>query len=134
MNGMILLAVAIYALAGLLFWLHKKWKATAIKVPGTVTSVREGWRQTSDSDNNTTTEKIFYPTVKYEGEGRSFEHAFGETSATTKPYTVGQQVDIFFQPGSPDKPLLGSMSMKLAFAWIFLIVGTVVLVMAFVKK
>jgi hypothetical protein len=128
-------AVALYVVAALLLWLHKKWKATAIKVAGTVTSVREGWRQTTDSDNNTTTEKVYYPTVKYEGEGRSFEHAFGETSATTKPYTVGQEVEIYFQPGSPDKPLLGAISMKLAFGWVFLIVATVILALAlFVKK
>ncbi len=132
--SMLVLALVIYAIAALLFWLHKKWKATAIKVTGTVTNVREGWRQTTDSDNNTTTEKVFYPTVKYEGEGRSFEHAFGETTATTKPYTVGQSVEIYFQPGSPDKPLLGSMSMKLAFAFIIAVVGTVCLVMAFIKK
>src|SRR4051812_36356510 len=113
---MLLLALGIYALAFLLFRMHRQWKSTAIKVTGTVTSVRESFRQDPSDDNRT--EKTYVPTVKYEGEGRVIEHAFGETSASTTPFKIGQEVEIYFQPGSPDKPLLGSVSMKLAFAWV----------------
>lgn len=131
--GMIVISAGLYAGAAVLFTLHKKWKATAVKVTGTVSQVREGLRR-DNSDDNSSLEKVYYPTVKYEAEGRSFEHVFGETNATTKPYTVGQQVEIYFQPGSPDKPLLGAIGMKLALAWICLIAATITLVVSFVAK
>lgn len=94
---MLILALAVYGLAGLLFWLHSKWKATAIKVTGVVSSVREGLRQDGTEDNRM--EKVWYPTVKYEGEGQSFEHAFGETSASSKPFTTGRRWRSIFSRG-----------------------------------
>ena len=119
--------VALLALAVLLFMSHRKWRSTALNSPGTVTNVREA---TTRQEGRTST--TYYPTVRYEVQGRVIEHAFSIGGSTR--YVVGQTVTVYYQPGTPEKPQLGALSVRLFFALFLCVVSLVVFAYGYIQR
>ena len=113
--GIILLLVAV-----LLFRAHLKWRATAQNCTGTITEVSSQLSKNSDGPGSST---LYYPTVKFTAEGREIEHRF--KIGSNKRYTVGQAVTVFYQNGSPDRPQLSGLSLRM-FASLFVTILSIV--------
>lgn len=120
-GGIVLLAVAV-----MLFLSHRKWLSTAQNCSGTVTKVAES-RSQEGSQSSTT----YYPTVRFEAEGRVIEHAF--KIGGNKRFMVGQAVTVYYQIGAPDKPQLSTLSVRLFFSLFVGIAALVVFGYGYIK-